>query len=400
MLGINKAYFSAKNVATFYLFAMSIQLIMIEGLAISVVKVGLMAIAPFIWLLYSPVFTKATMWSVLYMLTTTFALYVQWDNVRSSTLIYSLLFLLMFNMYYTLIYVKEVFTLDYYIKLIRILIFAYAITFVLQQMFVFVGIRYFPIINLMNADYYTVFRLNALAIEPSQAARILTVAAYVLLKLLEVKRGEKLPLVVLYRENKKTIIAFIYIMLFMGSGTAYVGLAILSLYFVDKKYLIEIIPAVIILFFVIKQIDYDPFNRFVAVVETSITLDSEAMRHVDNSASARTNIIFNTIKYFDLSDPYLLFGHGEGATFTSSTAIVSAIYDYGLISYICKLALFFTCCFSGFFSLPVLMFVLLFSFNIGNIAYGWAALMMLSTLKYFQIKGVPLVEQEDTEIVR
>lgn len=381
---INKEHFNDRYIATFYLFAMSVQFLAIEGWAVSMVKVGLMALSLLIWLLRAPVLTRATWWSMAYLLTTTFALYVQWEGVHSSTLVYSLLFMLMFNMYYALIHVKEAFTIDYYIKVIRALIFAFAGVLLMQQIFVTLGIRYFPPLNLMNLSYYTPFRLNSLAIEPSHAARMLTVAGYVLLKLLEIKNSGKQPLGVLFYENRKTSIAFLYVMVCVGSGTAFAGLAILSLYFIHPRYIIPLIPISLIVVYMANVIDYEPLTRFMAVAEASLEMDTEAMRAADNSASVRTNIIFNTIKYFDLSDPNLLFGHGENATWSNPKAIVSAIYDYGLVSYVCKLGLFFSCCFSGLFSLPVLMFVLLFSFNIGNIAYGWACLMMLTTLKYFQ----------------
>lgn len=69
-------------------------------------------------------------------------------------------------------------------------------------------------------------------------------------------------------------------------------------------------------------------------------------------------------------------------------AIVAAITYYGLFSYICKLIFIFACCFSGLFSLEVLMFILLFSMDVGNVAYAYAMLMVLSTVKYFRLNYV------------
>lgn len=384
MLKLKTKYFSDRYIATFYLFAFSIQILALEGWAISVPKVALMAITPFIWFINSRSLTKATLWGAAYMIATTFSLYLQWNNVRSSTLWYSLLFFLMFNMYYSLIYVKRAFTLDYFIKLIRILIFAYAICLVAQQALHLVGIETFPLLNTYSSYGRGFLAGNSLAIEPSQSARLLTVAMYVYLKLLEVKHNGKQPFMQLIRENKKTFTAFFYTMVTMGSGTAFVGLSILSLYFINRKYIFVALPIAAVLYYIAINIEYEPLQRFIDVAEASVEMDNEQMRQVDNSAASRTNIIFNTIKYFDISDPQLLFGHGMNAHWYNPEATLSAIYDYGLVSYICKLGLFFSCCWCGLFSLPVLMFVLLFSFNIGNIAYGWACLMMLATLKYFQ----------------
>lgn len=287
-------------------------------------------------------------------------------------------------MYYSLIYVNRAFTLDYYIKLIRVVIFAFAGCLVLQQALHLVGIEYFPLVNSYTSYGRGFLAGNSLAIEPSHSARMLTVTCYVYLRLLEIKNGGKLAFGALFIDNRRTFIAFFYTMVTMGSGTAFVGLSILALYFIDRRYILPLIPFAFALYYIAANIEYEPLQRFLDVAEASIEMDSAEMRKVDHSASSRTNVIFNSIKYFDISDPKLLFGHGMGANWLNPKSTLDAIYNYGLASYACKLGLFFSCCWNGLFSLPVLMFILLFSFNIGNFAYGWACLMMLATLKYFQ----------------
>jgi hypothetical protein len=77
-------------------------------------------------------------------------------------------------------------------------------------------------------------------------------------------------------------------------------------------------------------------------------------------------------------------GGGTDSFTKDDKQIVSAITDYGLFSYIAKLIFFFCCCFTSLFSLETLIFILLFGLNIGNIAYGFAALMVFATIKYFK----------------
>ena len=99
----------------------------------------------------------------------------------------------------------------------------------------------FPLLNLMNMKYYSLFRLNSLAIEPSHAARLLTVYFYAFIKLLEFKDGIAPSIKKLWGEHRRVIIAFLYAMVAMGSGTAFVGLAILSLYFIKRQYAVYVV---------------------------------------------------------------------------------------------------------------------------------------------------------------
>jgi hypothetical protein len=260
------------------------------------------------------------------------------------------------------------------------LIYAYAICLALQQLCFLLDVRYVPLLNLGNLEYYGQFRLNSLGIEPSHSARVLTVYYYALLKLTEIKYGRILPLSELWNEHKRVTIAFLYTMCCMGSGTAFVGLAILSLYFVRKQYAFAFLTIGLIVYLAAPFIDYEPLNRAVNIFNAALTGDTEVVTSTDNSAAARVNIIINTFN-IDLTDSANWFGHGTN--YGSKTAY--AIANYGLISYICKLIFIFSCCFSGFFTLEVLMFILLFSMDVGNIAYGYSVLMVLSTVKYFKL---------------
>lgn len=378
-------YFSVRNIASFTLIFMSVQFLFVEGWAISIPKVAFMAITPILILAKTPYISKAVIFGSLFWVVTVGMSIVQFGlTSRMSTFYYSALFLLTFILYYNLVYINKVFGIEQFIGLIKIVIYAYAIVLILQQFFYLIGIRYMPLINLMNQPYYSLFRLNSLAIEPSHAGRLLAVYFYAFLKLIEYKEGSAPSIKMLWKDYRILIIAFLYTMIGIGSGTAFIALAILLLYFLKRQYVLLVICIAIAIYLLIPIINFEPLNRAVNIFHATMSGDVEIVTKTDNSAATRVNIILNTINNLDLTKSETWFGRGIDSNVNVENAVVSAINDYGLISYIFKLILFFSCCFNSLFSLEIIMFILLFSFNIGNIAYGWATLMIFSTIKYFK----------------
>lgn len=385
LLRIDKKHdkFSDYNIALFTIIFMNIQLIPIEGFKISTLKVIFMAMCPFITFYRCREFSKATMWGFVFWGVTVALSVLQFGTPRMSTFYYTALFLFAFNMYYNFVYQKHVFTLNEFIDILKFLIFAYCACLLLQQASMLAGMRSNAFANMVDVGYYELFRLNSLAIEPSHAARLLTVLMFALLKCTEYKLGYPPSPRYLWATYRWVICAFLYTMIGIGSGTAFVGLAILSLYFMKPKYAFLVVVAGFALYTIIPLIDYEPLNRAMAVFEATKTGDTDEVIQADRSAASRVNIIVDTFKYTDFSDSQMWFGRGIGAYYPY--AVNSHIVDYGLISYFLKVGMFLSCCFTGFISLEMLMFILLFSTNIGNIAYGWGALMVFTTVKYFMI---------------
>lgn len=379
-----KPYFSDFNIAAFTLIFMNIQILPIEGWPISMPKVIFMCITPFICLSRAPYFSKAVFWSFIFWTVTVALNLIQFADVRMSTFYYSLMYLSTFILYYNLVFYKYVFTLDDFIKIIEFMIWAYFICLIMQEISFIVGLRRNYLVNMMGFSYYELFRLNSLGIEPSSSARTLAVFFYALLKVTEYKNGSPLPIKEFFSQYKRTIFAFLYTMLAMGSGTAIVCLGILSLYFLKREYILFVILLVAILYFIAPYIDYTPVNRAVDVMNAAMTGDSAIVTKTDHSAASRVNIILDTFKYLDIFDIQVWFGKGVDASASEEHSVVSGIIDYGLISYILKLGLFFSCCFTSFFSIETVMYILIFGMNIGNIAYGWGALLVFATIKYFK----------------
>jgi hypothetical protein len=385
------SFLKNKNIASIYLVLMCIQLIPIEGYGVSNLKVAVMAFAGIFTIWKTPFISRATIWSLLYFGTVLFNTIIWNNNYRVSTLIYQLLFLLMFNMYYGLVY-KGAFTIDFFLRLIKGLIYAYIVVLVLQQIAIISGIRVLPVINFvlfLNRG----IGANSLALEPSHAARIMAVAFYVFLKVNEIRQGYVLSFKQLFIKNRWLVLGFLYAMVTMTSGTAFVALAVLSLYFIRRKYALIVAPAALLLYMVIPKINYEPLNRARTAIDLTLSRDSEELQSADGSAAVRIVPILNTIKNLDMSSTDTWLGKGSDSAvelgYFSDNRLMGNINDYGLISYAIGVFLILSCCVPLVFGTGTLLILILVGFITSNIAYIWGIYMLFVPIKYFSKTYAP-----------
>jgi hypothetical protein len=380
-------FLSNRNIATFYLVLFCIQFVPLEGYGVSTIKVGVMCIAPLIMLLKTPVVSKATLFGGLYLLWVFFCAYLQWSNPRIETMGYLAMFAVMFIMFYNLVY-SRVFTIDYFIRFLRVFIYAFALCLIGQQLCMLAGIHDFPVFNLQHQHFLSLSKLPSLAIEPSHTARILAVLFLAYLKCNEYKDGAAIPIIQLFRGSHKWVTyGFLWTMITMGSGTAFIALGILCVYFIKKKYAIFIIPMIPVLYFFIPMIDYEPLNRARVSIEVTMSGVSDNVIEADGSAAARIVPILNTINDIDLTNKETWFGKGVDTAITadmfSAERKIGGITDYGLASWILALIFVFICCIRRVFSIETMIFLILLGANFNNIAYIWGILMIFTVVKYF-----------------
>ena len=382
--------FSSKYIAAFYLVLMCVAILPLEGWGVSPIKVAAMALAPLVLLIKAPVLSKAMGWGMLYLLYVVFDLLLQGLPFRSSTVLYLALFLVMFMTYYNLVQTGA-FTIDFYIKLLKYLLYAFIVCLILQQLVLLAGIRYFPPLNLMGQNFLSVFRVNSLTWEPSSSARIMAVAFLAFLKTNEIKNGATLTLKELFGPRHRWLtLGFLYGMVTMGSGTAFVALAILCLYFFRKQYIAAIVPILAVAYLAVPVIDYEPLNRAVAAIETVLFDDPHRIATEDTSAAVRIKPLINTFTNLDLTDLKSWFGEGTDAshkynirTRDFDKQMMGGINDYGLVGYILGVILIATCCLRRFFSLDTLLLFVLVGLTINNISYIWGVYMLFVPVKYF-----------------
>ena len=379
---------SNRGIATIYLVTMCTQFVAIEGYGVSPLKVALMGLAPLLFVFRTPYMTKATLWCSLYMAVVLFCAYQQ-DYVRFSTLGYLGMFLITYMVFYNLLYKKHAFSLMYFIRLLRFMILAYAVCLLAQQAFVLVGIYNFPLINLYNQYYLAINKLPTWNLEPSHTARVLGVLYYAYLRCCEIVEEEKLSLKRIFEPFHRWVtIGFLYVMVTMGSGTAFISLIILAMYFVQAKRLWYVVPIFMGLYFILPLMNIKQLDRAVNVINATLTLDAEEVNRADGSAASRITSWLNTLN-MDLDSNETWFGKGTNTreqnviAHRTQTGKIGNIDQYGLLSYLLAWGLLLSCCFR-FRSLETIMVLAGIGGGVMNIAYAWGLLMIFTVIRYFQ----------------
>ena len=377
-------FLQKRNFATILLVVFLTQFVWIEGYTISYVKVGIMALCPVLLLIHRPPINKAMILGGVYYIYVVLTASFHPDTFRASTLIYLLMFILMYVVFYSFIH-SEAFTLDYFTKVVKWLIIAYGICLFLQQICIIIGIKFMPVINLNKQFFLSLYKLPSLAIEPSHSARILGVLFYAYLKCNEYQNGYRIRLATLFsKEHRFVTYAFLWSMLTMGSGTAFICLGVLSLYFMKGFQFLYAIPIFIAVYFTLDFFEIKQFNRAVSTAQATMTGDAHEVAETDGSASARIAPMLNTLN-MDLSKIESWVGEGCDSSLHyrhTEKRYIGGINDYGLIAYFLELLLLFSCAINPL-SLGTLMFFTGIGGGMSNISYGWGLLMLMTCIRYF-----------------
>lgn len=386
MLNIEKirSYFTLQNFATFILVLFCVHYIPLESRAgVSMIKTAASAICCFVFIIYVPYVTKALILSIIYFMTVLLSATFHMDTFRASTLLYLCSFLITFITMYNLMYVKRVFTLAYFTNIVKTLIYTLTIVLLIQQAFLIVGIKIFPPINLVQI-FDRGIGANSLTMEPSVFARMLGILLYAYMECISFRDGIKFGFKQLFeQEHKWVTIGFLWSMLTMGSGTAFIVLGVLSLYFINWRNALIVVPLITCLVYIGSQMGIEQFDRAYNTAQATMTLDKETVAETDGSAAYRIGPMLNTINNLDLTKKEHWFGYGiDTGNANKSERMISEITDYGFLAYILGLFLVFSCSIR-FFSIPTIMFFIGIGGGTGNIAYGWGILMVFMCVRYF-----------------
>ena len=349
-----------------------------------------------VMLLYSFKMSKAVIIGTIYLLIQYSVASFHPESFRWSTLIFSAMMVYSYAAFYNFIFIEKVFTIDHFIRLCKWIMMAYFIVCIVQQVLIIIGINNILIINLYPLDRG--LGCNSLCREPSTFGRFMLVFYYAYVKCQEYKRDEgPFTLSELFSgEHKWVTIRFLWMMLTMGSGTAFFCLILFALYFVRKHNWYYIIPILIGCYILIQNSGIEALDRATNTIEATATLDKETVQETDGSASARITPILNSIKAdFSKSETWLGYGIDAGI---SNKANRTIFHDYGFIFYIVTLLLCFTCAYN-FWSLGcVFMFAGVGGGAGNNIQYLWALMMVMTCVKYFyKNRYNPEIYEEDED---
>ena len=391
-----------KNFAFFLLVILCIQYMPLEGRTISPIKVATMAIASLVLLTHLRV-SKALGIILLYIIYILFTAYiVHGDTFRASTVIYKFLFFLTYVTFYNLVWKQEVLEIDEFITLLKRMIYVLSIVLMLQHIVHFLGIQYFPLLNMYTDLSDRGLSGNSITYEPSTFARVMGVLYYAYLKCNEYKQGHVVTIFQILRGEHRTVsLLFFFSMFTMGSGTAFICLGILSLYFLRGAYMLFAIPIFIGVYYALSYFEVRQFQRASVTIEATMTGDVDEVREADGSASTRIEPVLNTIHNIDLNDVDTWFGHGvdygKKHRFDKDKDMIETISDYGFIAYLLNLVLVFSCMIE-FQSLATIMFFCGVGGTVTNVSYCWGLLMIFTCVRYFhKQKKLELLETEDEE---
>ena len=380
-----KFIYEDKVLATIMLVLFNIMFVPIEQGPFSPVKITLMGLCPLIFIAKKPIVTKALVLAAIYWVVC-YTMSLLKGEMRFSTLGFLGMYLILYINYYSFI-VKGTFTLEYFTKVLKYLIIAYAVVLIGQQMCVLVGLRNMPLLNLQNQFFLSITKLPSLTLEPSHSARILTFTMLGYLRCMEIMKGKRITLQELFSPEQRIVtFSFLWSMLMMGSGTAFVGMGVLSLYFITRKTVIYIIPLIIGMFMLGQSMELKQMDRAVALAEAASTGSAEEAMAADGSGATRIIPVMNVFTKTDVTQLETWIGKKsmeKDKYWWKRTD--TKIYDqYGLIAFIISLVFIYSCVIRHFFSIETLLYLILLGFTLGNIYYAWGCLMIMTGVTYFQ----------------
>lgn len=379
-----------KNIILCYLTLMLVQFSSLTILGgTTFLKLLILGIAPLFIIFRVPYVNRALIFGIIYLLLCYFVSLFHGD-LRISTIAFSAMYVFSYICVYNLIQLKSISIQDFIIFL-RYMILAYGLVLILQQVCMIIGLRNMPVINLSNQFFISLTKLPSLSLEPSHSARILTALFLAWMRCLEIREyQDRLTIRNLFeRENRYITLLFLWSMLTMGSGTAFIGLGILALYFVRLKNLFLAIPILGILFYVGQSMEIKQFDRAVRVAKVVTTGDVQAIQSEDGSASSRIIPVINTLT-IDVGKIESWVGYGTvtkeyaASGWKRTTDTIPIVHQYGLVAFIVSLLLVYTCMIYRIFSLETLLFLGLMGLSLHNVAYVWGIMMLFTAVRFFQ----------------
>ena len=346
------------------------------------IKMALMVSSIVVLLFYTFKTSKALIWGVIYLILQYSVASFHPESFRWGTYIYSILLVLTYVSFYNLVWIEKVFTIDHFIKICKWFMMAYFIVCIIQQILTIAGIGYFPLLNMMQV-LDRGLGCQSLSMEPSTFGRFMLVFYYAYVKCQEYKRDEgPFTLSELFSgEHKWITIRFLWMMLTMGSGTAFVCIILFALYFVRKHNWYYLVPILIVCYILVQNSDIEALDRATNTIEATATLDKETVQETDGSAAARITPILNTITAdYSKSETWLGYGIDSGVSDKYNRTL---FHDYGFIFYIISLIFAFVCAYN-FWSLGcIFMFAGVGGGFGNNIQYAWALAMVMTCVKFF-----------------
>lgn len=274
-------------------------------------------------------------WFILFFLTIVVMCHM--DTVRWTTILFSIAFVIFF-ISFTRVTIAQSPSPLFFQNISKILIYAYCIVLITQQICVLLGL---PIFNVSAYSLLEPWKLNSLMSEPSHSARVLPILMYIYISIKEVSEG-KISFKESYKKDKLLWFVFVYACVTMLSATAYIFMFIVFAKFLNKNTIVRTILFVIIFLTIVSTVvENKAFQRTFDVVIATMTLNEDKIIEADGSGSYRIVPFFRGAKAIGVSSFSDYFGHGIDAdmrdieplpgTDKGCAGPFAIWYNYGLI---------------------------------------------------------------------
>ncbi len=354
--------------------------------------IGVMGVSPILILKYRK-FYWSEVWLLLFMVSIVLApLFNQPASMRWSTVLYSFMFGVTFIAYVRLLH-RNKFSIESYQKLLMFFMYAYFVVLLIQQFCVLIGL---PVFNVSNYDLGNPWKLNSLAAEPSHSARIVALLMYCYIITKEIIKKRKYDFRSEIKKDKWVWLAFLWTMVTMGSGTAFVFIFIVLLKFMKIKSLIPLVVVVSVIIILVSLMGITVFDRTFKIFIATLSFDANTIIQADHSASIRIVPMMILAEMVDLTTLNGWFGHGIDYVSsilslhipgipenTSGGGLLQLCTEYGFLSFLLFIIFSVSINFNKKDYLSLVFLFMLVLMNSLNSQITWLCIVLLFSNNYF-----------------
>jgi hypothetical protein len=361
----------------------------------NLILINMMYLSPLAVIIYNGLY-KGEIFLIVFMISIlAFPWALHPETLRWSTILYTYMFSLTFLAYRRILNFSN-FSIRQYHILIKYLIYAYFIVLLIQQFCVLTGL---PVFNLSNYNPLYPWKLNSLSAEPSHSGRIVGLLMYCYIVIKEIQLKRKYSFQIDLITDRWVWIAFLWTMVTMGSGTAFLFISIVLLKFMRWQNVLGIAIIVVVIVFLLNIFDLTAFERTYKTFLATLTLNPERIMEADYSASFRIVPILVLIKKVGFTSINDWFGHGIDFVSTflykylrlpddsiTGGGLFQLWMEYGLISFFSFVvfSIIHTYQKNDYLSI-IFWFLLVFTYGV-NVQMVWLCIILLFTNKYFKKK--------------
>ena len=328
---------------------------------------------------------------------------VRREETRMSSAIYSCMFFIVAVAFFRGLYGGTI-QLASYMKICRMLVIAYFIVLVIQQICVLLGLPIFNVIIDYTGFEGSKWKLSSLSDEPSHAARIVALLTFSYIAAYGLFHGKDYSFIEECKKHKSERafwFAFLWTMLTMQSSTALLFVAIIVCkFFLNRKVQITsiLLGIMCVSMAVLAFSNNKLLQRNINIIAATLTLDEKAIEAADNSGAHR--IVPNIIlaKRVEILSENGLFGFGMDTSkdvvyknfpgwmdenVAGGGGVFQIWYDFGFIVFFFYILGTLKFCTSPKDKMSYIFWFLLVFVNTLNTQITWLSIMLLAANKYF-----------------